>query len=107
MDSTQIKRLEDNHFQEEFIEPGAAKEEDEHEDNRMRVIAICEVIPHELRYHHDIWVQPHEDHVVTRFLFVYTRSTCVPEEINLYSEDNATPKKEYTSVLDKVLEQTC
>jgi len=34
-------------------------------------IAICEVINHEIRKSGNIWVQPHTDYVVTRFLFVY------------------------------------
>jgi len=39
--------------------------------SNMGCIAICEVIPQDLRKSGGIWVQPHEDHVVTRFFCVY------------------------------------
>lgn len=34
-------------------------------------MALCEVVTHDLRKSNAIWVQPHEDHVVTRFFFVW------------------------------------
>jgi hypothetical protein len=39
----------------------------------MHCIAICEVAKKDLRKNNNIWVQPDEDAVVTRFFFVYTR----------------------------------
>jgi len=40
--------------------------------NNMNCIAICEVIDADIRKNGEIWVQPHEDYVVTRFFCVYT-----------------------------------
>eukprot|EP01120_Amphizonella_sp_Union-15-10_P012160 TRINITY_DN5362_c0_g1_i1.p1 TRINITY_DN5362_c0_g1~~TRINITY_DN5362_c0_g1_i1.p1 ORF type:complete len:176 (-),score=21.54 TRINITY_DN5362_c0_g1_i1:160-687(-) len=37
-------------------------------------IALCEVVKKDLRKNGDIWVQPVEDSVVTRFFFVYSGS---------------------------------
>ena len=50
------------HMAEEFIDPNAD----------MKIISICETINFELKESTNVWVQPHEDHVVVRFLFVYT-----------------------------------
>jgi len=40
--------------------------------DNINCIAICEVIDKDIRKSGDIWVQPNEDYVVTRFFFVYT-----------------------------------
>jgi poly [ADP-ribose] polymerase 6/8 len=40
--------------------------------NQINCIAVCEVIDHDIKKSGSIWVMPHEDHVVTRFFFVYT-----------------------------------
>ena len=42
------------------------------DSNNVHCIAICEVINKDIRKNGSIWVQPNEDHVVTRFFFVYT-----------------------------------
>jgi len=42
------------------------------DSTNVNCIAICEVINDSIRKSGSIWVQPHEDHVVTRFFFVYT-----------------------------------
>jgi poly [ADP-ribose] polymerase 6/8 len=37
----------------------------------VNCIAICEVINKDIKKSGSIWVQPNEDHVVTRFFFVF------------------------------------
>eukprot|EP01064_Diplonema_japonicum_P008908 TRINITY_DN16382_c1_g2_i1.p1 TRINITY_DN16382_c1_g2~~TRINITY_DN16382_c1_g2_i1.p1 ORF type:complete len:666 (+),score=120.72 TRINITY_DN16382_c1_g2_i1:80-2077(+) len=51
-------------------------------------VAICEVVDHDIRRTGDIWVQPHSDHVVTRFFFAF--------------DSNHQPNK-YLNTEDKVL----
>jgi len=49
-------------------------------------IAICEVINKDIRKSGSIWVQPSEDHVVTRFFCVYTSGN-PGNAINCNTED--------------------
>lgn len=72
------------HFEEDYIDPTAG----ESDEAPMKLIAICEVIPKDLRDHDDIWVQPHEECVVTRFLFCYTHDHQSDDEIVLTKEEN-------------------
>ena len=67
------------HMNEEFIDP----------EKDFRCIAICEVIDHELRKPTtSIWVQPHEDHVVTRFLIVFTHGHSAGYNVKLDQPTN-------------------
>jgi hypothetical protein len=45
----------------------------------VHCIALCEVIDLNLKRFGSIWVQPNEDCVVTRFLFVYTENASYNE----------------------------
>ena len=56
----------------------------------MHCIAICEVAKNDLRQNGNIWVQPNEDAVVTRFFFVYTRGMSQGYEMKLDEADPAT-----------------
>ena len=42
--------------------------------NSPGCMAICEVVDHDIQKSGDIWVQPHEDHVITRFFIVFDES---------------------------------
>lgn len=83
------------HFEHEYLDPGTEVENGG--ESTMKAIAICEVVTKDLRYNDDIWVQPNEDCVVTRFLFVYTHSHECPTDIDL-------KQQAHIDVLDKVLE---
>jgi hypothetical protein len=62
-------------------------------------IAIGEVINHDLRKNGSIWVMPHDDHVMLRFLFVYTNGFSAGYNAKL--EDATT-----ANVLNGILEGT-
>jgi len=57
------------------------------------------VIDHDIRKSGSIWVQPHEDHVVTRFFCVYTDPSLVSGAYNCNTE-NASFKEEILNALN-------
>jgi poly [ADP-ribose] polymerase 6/8 len=65
--------------------------------NNVWCIAVCEVIDHEIRRNNSIWVQPHEDHVVTRFFFVYTETQSAATSCSTSSPEF---RKELQSAID-------
>lgn len=65
--------------------------------NNVWCIAVCEVIDHELRRNNNIWVMPHEDHVVTRFFFVYTEANANASQC---STSSAEFRNELLSAMD-------
>ena len=65
----------------------------------MLCIAVCEVVDKDLRKSGDIWVQPHEDCVMTRFFFVYTHGLAVGYETHF-------DKKETRQVFERAAAQS-
>lgn len=55
----------------------------------MHCLAICEVVKLDIKKHGNIWVQPHEECVVTRFLFVYSGPSSSAGNVNLEEAGNA------------------
>ncbi len=89
-ESVEMKR----HFESDYLEPG-----EDVENTPVRAILICEVANKDLRINDDIWVQPHENCVVTRFLFVYTHGHEAPTDIDLKLEINQ-------EILNRVLDSS-
>jgi len=51
-------------------------------------MAMCEVINHDIKKSGDIWVQPHETHVVTRFFFVFDNATARNKAQAVHTQNN-------------------
>eukprot|EP01102_Stenamoeba_stenopodia_P018073 TRINITY_DN6580_c0_g1_i1.p1 TRINITY_DN6580_c0_g1~~TRINITY_DN6580_c0_g1_i1.p1 ORF type:complete len:760 (+),score=148.21 TRINITY_DN6580_c0_g1_i1:61-2280(+) len=62
-------------------------------------IALCEVIDHNIKKSGDIWVVPSEQHICTRFFFVYT-STKIDQASNCYTLDS-----NFRSEIDAAMER--
>eukprot|EP01061_Rhynchopus_euleeides_P033825 TRINITY_DN5710_c0_g2_i3.p1 TRINITY_DN5710_c0_g2~~TRINITY_DN5710_c0_g2_i3.p1 ORF type:complete len:662 (+),score=277.54 TRINITY_DN5710_c0_g2_i3:72-2057(+) len=63
-------------------------------------VAICEVIDHDIKKSGDIWVQPHEDHVITRFFVVFDEKHTASANLN-------TQDKKFSEQLREVVKQSC
>eukprot|EP01061_Rhynchopus_euleeides_P033823 TRINITY_DN5710_c0_g2_i1.p1 TRINITY_DN5710_c0_g2~~TRINITY_DN5710_c0_g2_i1.p1 ORF type:complete len:673 (+),score=276.56 TRINITY_DN5710_c0_g2_i1:72-2090(+) len=61
-------------------------------------MAICEVIDHDIKKSGDIWVQPHPDHVLTRFFVVFDEK--FPPTETLHTQE-AKFSKELRQVVDQ------
>eukprot|EP01006_Ploeotia_vitrea_P006669 TRINITY_DN14359_c0_g1_i1.p1 TRINITY_DN14359_c0_g1~~TRINITY_DN14359_c0_g1_i1.p1 ORF type:complete len:677 (+),score=81.00 TRINITY_DN14359_c0_g1_i1:48-2078(+) len=57
------------------------------DETKMTCVALCEVIDHEIKDSGWCWVMPHNDHVATRFLFVYDGSSGRPSNVSTKNND--------------------
>jgi len=69
------------------------------DSKNVNCIAICEVVDKDIRKSGDIWVQPHESFVVTRFFCVYT--SLDPGTAGICRTDNPQFRDELLQVINE------